>query len=232
MYLTRAFLNPTARAVRDDLADAVALHRTVMRAFPDDSGPSARKQHGVLHRLDEDDRRGRFVLFVQQLGAARFHEAASRLLPRISGTTSRLKRPARPRTRRCARSTTSGSASRREIASCSASAPTPRSGSRRFDAATGTRTKNGRRVPVRGDEGRLAWLHRHAERAGFRVEDVRTVELPARSGGGHRDLTFGGAIFEGILAVGDPGTFRHALTDGIGPGKAFGFGLLSIQRAR
>src|SRR5690242_8838694 len=65
MYLARAFLNPVSRAVRADLADVMSLHRTLMRAFPDDAGPSARKQHGVLYRVDEDARRGRLVLLVQ-----------------------------------------------------------------------------------------------------------------------------------------------------------------------
>src|SRR4051812_3534674 len=65
MYLARAFLNPVSPAVRSDLADVMSLHRTCMRAFPDNSGPSARKQHGVLYRIDEDARRGRVVLLMQ-----------------------------------------------------------------------------------------------------------------------------------------------------------------------
>ena len=47
-----------------------------------------------------------------------------------------------------------------------------------------------------------------------------------------RKLTLAGASFEGNLAVTDADAFRAALAAGIGPGKAFGFGLLSIQRAR
>ena len=41
MFLTRAFLDPTSRAVRADAKNPEGLHKTVMRAFPDDVGPSA-----------------------------------------------------------------------------------------------------------------------------------------------------------------------------------------------
>jgi CRISPR system Cascade subunit CasE len=101
----------------------------------------------------------------------------------------------------------------------------------KLDDATGLPTKNGRRVPVRGDDGRLAWLTRHAATAGFEVGDVRVIELPVRSSH-DRKLTLAGASFEGKLRVSDADAFRKALAAGIGPGKAFGVGLLSIQRAR
>src|ERR1700749_1146102 len=65
MFLSRAFLNPASRAVRSDQADPGALHRTVMRAFPDDAGPDARKRFSVLHRLDAQPNQGRFVLLVK-----------------------------------------------------------------------------------------------------------------------------------------------------------------------
>ncbi len=40
--------------------------------------------------------------------------------------------------------------------------------------------------------------------------------------------TFQGVLFEGSLQVVDAEAFRKALAHGIGPGKAFGFGLLSV----
>ncbi|MBI4518088.1 MAG: type I-E CRISPR-associated protein Cas6/Cse3/CasE [Deltaproteobacteria bacterium] len=36
------------------------------------------------------------------------------------------------------------------------------------------------------------------------------------------------ALYEGILEVTDPDHFRGTIISGIGPGKAFGFGLLSF----
>jgi CRISPR system Cascade subunit CasE len=228
MFLARAFLNPTSRAVRDDLADAVELHRRLMRAFPDDLGPSARKRHGILHRVDEDTRRGRVVLLVQSATRPDFARLpAGYLLDLRDDFDLAAGVPENPAVREV-------DAERERIAAGDRFAFRLRANTTRkvpkLDQA-GARTKNGKRVPVRGDEGRLAWLGRHALEAGFKVEDVRLVELPARSSRG-RDITLAGALFEGILSVTDAGAFRKALAEGIGPGKAFGFGLLSIQRTR
>ena len=41
-------------------------------------------------------------------------------------------------------------------------------------------------------------------------------------------LTFGAVLFEGELEITNAEDFRNALTHGIGSGKAYGFGLLSI----
>jgi len=53
-----------------------------------------------------------------------------------------------------------------------------------------------------------------------------------RQEGGTQLLTFAAVIFEGVLRVEDSQAFREALERGIGPGKAFGFGLLSVAPVR
>jgi CRISPR system Cascade subunit CasE len=230
-YLARAFLNPVSRAVRADLGDPAGLHRTVMRAFPDDAGPEARKKHGVLHRVDEDARRGRFVLFVQsvtrpdfaRLPAAYFLDLADDFDVAASGPSEN---PAvREVDQERGRIAVGDSFVFRLRANTTKKIP-------KAGPEAGTRTKNGMRVPVRGDEERLRWLGRHATSAGFQVSGVQVTEVPARSGRGPRELTFAGAVYEGRLQVTDADAFRAVLTSGIGPGKAFGFGLLSIQRPR
>jgi len=47
-----------------------------------------------------------------------------------------------------------------------------------------------------------------------------------------RRLVFGGVTFEGLLRVTDAGKLRDALARGIGPAKAYGFGLLSLGPPR
>ena len=44
------------------------------------------------------------------------------------------------------------------------------------------------------------------------------------------DLTFASVLFEGRIKVTDPSAFVNSLQAGIGPAKAFGFGLLSVAR--
>jgi CRISPR system Cascade subunit CasE len=45
-------------------------------------------------------------------------------------------------------------------------------------------------------------------------------------------LRFGAVLFEGRLEVTDRELFLTALREGIGSGKAFGFGLLSVAGGR
>lgn len=229
MYLARAFLNPASRAVRADLADVMSLHRTLMHSFPDDSGPSARKQHGILYRVDEDPRRGRVVLLVQSATQPDFtHLPAGYVLDLSDDLDTVAGVPDNPAVRAV-------DEERGRIRVGDRFAFRLRANTTKkilTKSGPDGERRNGKRVPVRGDDARLAWLTRRALKGGFATESVRVTELPARSGGGRRGLTFAGAIFEGHLRVTDADAFRAVLAEGIGPAKAFGFGLLSIQRVR
>jgi CRISPR system Cascade subunit CasE len=57
--------------------------------------------------------------------------------------------------------------------------------------------------------------------------------VPAGNGSARRErLVFGDVLFQGRLAVTDAEHFRRTLATGIGSGKAYGFGLLSVAPAR
>ena len=102
----------------------------------------------------------------------------------------------------------------------------------------GGQSSNGARVPLRDDAQRLAWLVRKGAAAGFvLVTDVTDVGQPdvviidEGKSQGRRDgkrLVFEGVRFDGRLRVTDPHRFIEALRAGIGPAKAYGYGLLSI----
>jgi CRISPR system Cascade subunit CasE len=124
--------------------------------------------------------------------------------------------------------------------------PTKRIG--KSDAVADERFKDAdkrRRVELRTDEERINWLKRKGAEAGFRfanvriapaVENVATVEqgkITSRkydkdNPDKRHTLTFGSVTFEGVLQVIDADKFRESLVQGIGTGKAYGFGLLSI----
>ena len=75
-----------------------------------------------------------------------------------------------------------------------------------------------------------------SEVADTRARSVGTVVGTAlrEAGGGaarREILTFGDVLFEGRLVVTDAEQFRETLCQGIGSGKAYGFGLLSVARA-
>lgn len=65
------------------------------------------------------------------------------------------------------------------------------------------------------------------------VVDMRAnpgLKITGSKGRGENPLTFGSVLFEGRLRVTDADRFRQTLERGIGSGKAYGFGLLSIAR--
>lgn len=89
----------------------------------------------------------------------------------------------------------------------------------------------GKRVPVPIDQF-VDWLARRAESAGFSInKDSISYRLSyiymnkQQNGKGQR---LSSVLFEGLLRVTDPDALRQALFRGIGSGKAFGFGLLSL----
>ncbi|MCR4415474.1 MAG: type I-E CRISPR-associated protein Cas6/Cse3/CasE [Thermoguttaceae bacterium] len=93
----------------------------------------------------------------------------------------------------------------------------------------------GKRVPVPADQ-LFDWLARRAAAsASFSVDAESTLVVPGyvyvnwtRDKKGYRLRS---ARYDGFLTVTDPVRFRQTLVEGVGPAKAFGFGLLSVARA-
>jgi CRISPR system Cascade subunit CasE len=229
MYLTRAFLDPKSRDVRADVRNPESLHKTVMRGFPDHAGPSPRGAHAILYRLDRD-RADRLVLLVQSRTKPMIERWPAGYVLDMDGDLDLA---------------FSNVGENPAVRSIEAERATLRPGRRfafrlranttkKIDTKTGPDgiRRHGRRVPVRGDEERLRWFARHAEAAGFAVEggQVRITEIAASGGRGGKSVTVGGALFEGVLVVRDVNRFIRALEAGIGPAKAYGFGLLSLAR--
>ena len=81
----------------------------------------------------------------------------------------------------------------------------------------------------------MNWLARKAEQSGFRLLSVRTANEAVLDGVVHREsreenLRLLSVQFDGLLQVQVAELLRLAARDGIGSGKGFGFGLLSLAR--
>jgi CRISPR system Cascade subunit CasE len=85
------------------------------------------------------------------------------------------------------------------------------------------------------------WFAKKAQNGGFKLGALRALHIGWGAGNdpdstpavqdsrsGDRRMKFRSALLEGTLTVEDPAKFREAVVHGIGPGKAFGFGLLSV----
>jgi len=87
------------------------------------------------------------------------------------------------------------------------------------------------RVFLRDENERLDWLKNKADKHGFSI--LRVVEKEQRHIHGIRQgaqIDYTGIVFDGELAIMDIDAFWIAYTNGIGPGKAYGLGMLMIGR--
>lgn len=227
MHLARGFLNPVSRDVMRDLSSPVEMHRSLLRAFPDGLGEGPRGKVGLLYRVDLG-RDGGAMLIAQSKERPDFARLPDRyFLDADDERFFSLGWPSNPYEQTL--DLLAVGRGDRLLFRLRANV------TKKVDTKThpdGT-ASNGRRIPLRGDEARYAWLQRKATAAGFSVLDARMQEERPESGDrGAKTLTFGGIRFDGLLEVADELAFRSAVTEGIGPAKAYGFGLLSIAKAR
>lgn len=91
---------------------------------------------------------------------------------------------------------------------------------------------SGKRVPLVDTQDLRTWLERKASEGGFRISEAKPLEIgpmvevhfkKQETTGYH-----GGVQFRGVLEVTDPIKFAESYAKGIGPAKAFGFGLLLL----
>lgn len=94
-------------------------------------------------------------------------------------------------------------------------------------------TKNSRRKVLKDPSERQAWLERKAEQNGFAILHAEEREH-IQASGKHADDN-GGAMYhsayhyQGVLKIVDADAFRKGLQNGIGPGKAYGFGMMMVK---
>lgn len=254
MYLSRLILDPRSREVRCDLADCQGLHRTLMRAFPDGDGDAT----AVLGTFFDADAHGRARGARARMGLLYRVEVGRDGSVRV--LTQSRERPDWGRLSAGYLAGTGGQQPNPDVKDAGGAYAALATGMRLRFRLRANATKRlahardaaeqewvGKRVDLRREEDQLAWLRRKAEASGFElarvqaradVPNVRTVaedrvigRRGPGAGGGRGRLTFGSVLFEGELVVQDGERLREALATGIGPGKAYGFGLLSVAPA-
>ncbi|MDD5219466.1 MAG: type I-E CRISPR-associated protein Cas6/Cse3/CasE [Candidatus Bipolaricaulis sp.] len=243
-YLSRLLLNPQSRQVRTELAQPYEMHRTLMQAFEGylaDGENRGREKVGMLFRAEVDERDHRVVVYVQSLMEPEWsflEDFGEYLLDTAEGPTAICKDVSKAYGQLLDRQT---------LAFRLRANPTKRIGS---DAEHGGLLA-GKRVGLLREEKQIAWLARKGATAGFellraecphpqegvqRVPSV-TARVEGRQEGRKREghqlhtMTHLAVLFDGLLRVTNAADFRQTLIRGIGSGKAFGFGLLSIGPA-
>lgn len=226
IYLSWLRLDPRHYLVQRALADCHALHQQLMTALPTGASDRARAEYGVLYRIDVDRASEIPTILVQTAVRPDWNRI---------GASGLLREPA---------------PEPKEIASAYEAITPGRRLRFRLRGNPTRRLKCGQRqckhpkgcrVELLGEDEQRAWLTRKAEQGGFRVITVQLRQgdaLGAKQQGWRRGadakqkLTFATVLYDGILEVTDAERFREALRQGIGSGKAYGFGLLSVAPAR
>ncbi|ASO21626.1 CRISPR system Cascade subunit CasE [Actinoalloteichus hoggarensis] len=212
LWLTQIKPDMRLRQARRDLASAVGMHHRLLSLFPDDLGDDPRRHLGVLFRV-ETSATGAEILLQSQVPPdlhalpEHYGSATTRNLdPLVEGL-----RPGRAVHYRIA-----GNAIRR----------------------LGKTTRAARNLtavlPLHGAEAE-EWWHRHAEASGLQVQTVLTT--PLGSARGERadsadKIRHARTLFDGRALITDADLLRRRLLDGIGRGKAYGCGLLTLAPAR
>ena len=231
MYLSRLAINPRSREVQQDLADVHQMHRTVMSAFPHiEAKGDARAGLSILYRLETSERSGQVVLLVQSRACPDWTHLTRGYLADSGGA---VENPATKDVSGALQTLREGQVLRFRLRAN----PTRKIETK--STPDGQR-RNGRRVDLRTEQLQLEWLARRAEQAGFALVpalpdgDVPAVRVGAmeKVTGRRRRISLATVLFDGLLEVTDPGLFRQAIAAGIGPGKAFGCGLMSIAPHR
>lgn len=239
MFLSRLKLDVQCGQVVRDLRDVNALHQRVLAGFPQKvAAEHPREALGVLFRLDRA-RDGRLTLLVQSSAPPDWSSLPAGYLVAPTAFDDEGPNPAIKVLDEQFAHVAVGQKFRFRLRAN----PT-----KKVDTKTGAdgRRRNGRRVALNTTEDRLAWLARKGEQHGFSVLDAqfsngtksadvldvtegRAVGARVNADGKERSpVSFGSTVFEGRLAVREVEAFVSALKTGVGSGKAFGFGLLSI----
>lgn len=217
MYLSRFQINPQRREARKLLSSPQAMHAAVLAGFP---APAANGDGRVLWRVDRDYSH-RILLYVASPTAPDFtHLVEHAGWPKTTQTwetrsyddlLSSLKKGQRWAFRLTANPVRSG---------------------RPKEQSHGPTRRYGH---VTVDQQRQ-WLLSRTERAGFQVltagteepdlivRERETVTFPRRGS----KVTLRRVCYDGRLEVTDAAALRHTLIRGLGHGKAYGCGLLTL----
>lgn len=218
MYMSRVALDLTKRATMLALQNPAMFHGAVERSFE----PRAERS---LWRIDE-------------LGGQRYLLLLSQEPPELSALAEQFGTQAAPETRDYAPLLARIAPGSRWQFRLHAN-PTYSSGGDgkrgKVHACTLVQMPESARPGTPEPKTQTGWLMRQAQAHGFSVREdefgVKKIQWYAFGKENGAQVKLLGVTYEGILTVTDADSFREALVSGIGRGKAYGMGLLTVMRA-
>lgn len=203
MYLSKLVLNERDRIVRRELSNAHDLHRRIMQAFPDEQRDKPRADWNILFRQEPDSD----VILVQ----SEIEPAWEQLPPGY--LANHAVKTFDPQTIQLG---------------------VGRTVQFRLKANPSKRDNQTRKlIGLFRESDQIIWLERQATQHGFKLQGVDVIPTPNVFGvktKGISPIRILTVLYQGILEVTDSALFIKGIQQGIGRGKSYGCGLLSIAR--
>ncbi|PQZ94892.1 type I-E CRISPR-associated protein Cas6/Cse3/CasE [Arthrobacter sp. MYb227] len=221
-FRTRIAIDPISRNAMPYLTNPHRLHGAIMKMFsPAPHGQSGEQR--VLWRVDSfATSTWLYVVSTEEPSTEVFHKEAGlrHLMPETQDYSRILKQVKQGGTYGF-RLTANTMKAAVDIGSANAKRP---------------ELTRGKRVPIIHDEQKVQWLQRQSSTHGFSILESAEHGPMVRIGpSGNRRfkrnnsmVTLHSTQFDGTLRVDDIEAFRTALVSGIGRGKAYGLGLMSL----
>ena len=240
MYLSRAYLNTEDSQVIQDLGDIYELHITVSSLFPTiKTKKSFRREYNVLYRMDTNKDQEAPFLLIQSKIVPKWSQLLEKYPKYFKGT---------PESKEILSFLDKLKEGQRCIFRLKAS-PVKRPPPKKY--GKGEYRGNTNRIPIQNEGALMKWLKRKGASAGFdpieikttredNIYDIKIIKFSTsqiKTPFQYRKITgkkknhiivFYSVLFEGRLKINKLNEFKKTLINGIGPGKAFGFGMLSI----
>jgi CRISPR system Cascade subunit CasE len=229
MFLSKVILQTRSTAAHRILADLYRQHQFILSAFPDQStalanseAPTSDNRPSVLYRIETYDG-GNRLFFLVQSDEEPDWERSSGLHPGTVATS-------------CVKTIEPLFSPGQSLRFRLRANPTMM----HVNGDINVRADH-KRCGLYKEAEQLAWLERHAGRSGFQIvrDVVRIASLgvqngekpAAKEGGKGHTVKCLTVDFDGVLTVDDADAFLAAFRKGIGRGKAWGCGMLSLAQA-
>jgi len=228
-----------------DLGDIYEMHRTISRLFPNSTN-SFRKRFQILYRIDTNKDENAPFLLIQ-----------SKIIPNWSQLLEvhpdYFKET--PESKEIKKKTfLNNIQEKQEFIFKLKANPVKRPPPNKY--GKGFHHGKTNRIPIQNDDQLIKWINRKGNDAGFKIRQIHsskkneiiynmrfskepksTIKTPYRyqkvvGRKKQHKLIFHSVTFIGHLEVINKEKFIESLINGIGPGKAFGFGMLSIYPLR
>ncbi len=200
LFLTKIVARTGNPFVQRDLANCREMHRTIMSAFEPSADRGMRERLGILYRIEP--KASQTVILLQSTVLPDLENIRGKFPGYVEGHSTKDLSPLIARLEDGTRF-------------------------RFLLLANPAVHLDGKLLPIKSPADAEKWMHDRADRGGFNIVAMRsTKDLDWRPHGG--DIVLNVVLFEGILSITNKTKFFWTLQTGIGHGKPFGLGLLSV----